>query len=105
MKSTSDPVQRDLATVDQEPTEYAQQRYPLSKYPCGKCAGSWGLPRLVDNSSEFYWHHVHPVGKGRAGCPRFGRSDFCGTDPRPGTAKVTRYRGRYREHLVKLESL
>lgn len=62
----------------------AQERYPLEKYPCRWCADQ-ELPHLVDNGSEFYWHHYHPH-LGRSGCSRFGSSQFCGDNPRRGTA-------------------
>lgn len=80
------------------PSESAQQRYPLSEFPCRYCE-AWGLPHLVDNSSEFYWHHVHPRSGARAGCARFGYTDCCGSDPRDGTATPVRYIGYRRESL------
>lgn len=71
------------------PSQRAQERYPLEKYPCDRCANpKEGLPHLVDNGSEFYWHHQHdpPGSSARSGCPRFGDSEHCGNRPRPGTA-------------------
>lgn len=69
------------------PSERAQERYPLADYPCERCADpKQGLPHLVDNGSEFYWHHQHEAASWRSGCPRFGDSKHCGNYPRPGTA-------------------
>jgi len=69
------------------PSEKAQERYPLSEYPCSRCEKE-GLPHLVDNGSEFCWEHQHdpPGSSARSGCSRFGRSALCGSRPRPGTA-------------------
>lgn len=66
------------------PSKRAQERYSLAEYPCERCK-SEGLPHLINNSSEFYWHH-QPPGWGRSGCPRFGDSMHCGNRPRSGTA-------------------
>lgn len=71
------------------PSKRAQERYPIEEFPCSRCADpKEGLPHLVDNGSEFYWHHQHeaPGSSARSGCPRFGDSDRCGNRPRPGTA-------------------
>lgn len=70
------------------PSEKAQERYPVDQYPCSRCTNpKEGLPHLIDNGSEFYWHHQHkkPGSSARSGCPRFGGL-FCGDVPRPGTA-------------------
>lgn len=74
---------------DIHPSKQAQERYPLDEYPCDRCADpNEGLPHLIDNGSEFYWHHQHdaPGSSRRSGCLRFGRSEHCGGEPRPGTA-------------------
>lgn len=68
------------------PSKRAQERYPLSEFPCERCEKE-GLPHLVDNGCEFYWHHQEepPGNTSRSGCPRFG-GQFCGSRPKPGTA-------------------
>ena len=70
------------------PSTEAQERYPLAKFPCRRCAGSMGLPYLIDHSSEFYWVHSGSRG-GRDGCPRFGKWTGLGAPPREGTAVAT----------------
>lgn len=87
-----------VACKGEHPTAEAQARYPLAEYPCAQCV-SIGLPQLVDNSSEFYWHHVHPESRARSGCARFGTTEFCGSIPRRGTAAVTEYVGYRRRQL------
>ena len=69
-----------------EPSVKAQERYPLSEYPCKRCEQE-GLPHLVDNGCEFYWEHQEepPGNTSRSGCPRFGGAR-CGDRPKPGTA-------------------
>lgn len=66
------------------PSQAAQERYPVSEYPCPRCEAG-DLPYLADHGgSEFSWEHG-PKG-GRSGCPRFGDSTHFGNNPRAGTA-------------------
>lgn len=79
---------KDYRGRDVGPSKAAQERYPLSDYPCSRCSNpNEGHPHLVDNGSEFYWHHQHesPGSSHRSGCTRFG-GQFCGDAPRPGSA-------------------
>jgi hypothetical protein len=63
------------------PSRAAQERYPVSDFPCPRCEAG-DLPYLADHGgSEFYWEHR----AGRFGCARFG-TDSRGERPRAGTA-------------------
>lgn len=63
------------------PSKEAQERYPVSEYPCPRCEKG-DLPYLADHGgSEFCWEHR----AGRLGCARFGTTQW-GDRPRPGTA-------------------
>jgi len=63
------------------PSVKAQERYPVSEYPCPRCEAG-DLPHLADHGgSEFCWEHR----AGRFGCPRFGTNQH-GDRPRAGTA-------------------
>ena len=93
------------------PSECAQKMYPLDEYPCDSCAVDDEPPFLVDNGVEFGWEH-HPSAKGgRAGCSRFGRSNFCGSEPRSGTAtslfwgKKRNWKPRTEEEYLKAEAV
>lgn len=89
------------------PSAKAQGRYPIDKFPCSRCANpNEGLPHLIDNGPEFYWHHRHdrPGSSMRSGYPRFGASDLCGAMPKAGTAasRYKRDRGGYsRNHVLR----
>lgn len=63
------------------PSAEAQERYPVSEFPCPRCEGG-ELPSLADHGgTEFYWEHR----EGRDGCTRFGSTER-GDHPRAGTA-------------------
>lgn len=77
---------RDYRERVMNPSQRAQERYPIDEYPCRRCE-TQALPHLADNGSEFFWEHQHPeIGaSGRSFCPRFGGDEHFGK-PRPGTA-------------------
>jgi len=85
-ESREEARERGYCLRDLKPSEKAQERYPLDKFPCDRCE-TQALPNLTDNGCEFNWEHQHAdLGfSNRSECKRFGGS-FIGTNPKPGTA-------------------